>query len=882
MLSMLADIGSSLRSFFIQLTSALGFDLLFIIALGVELFFVFLFVLKTAFSYELRLRRSLDKINSWLFKHKKIDQNNVKEFNDLVKKGPKRVVYYWQQFILFREKEPTYYMSLDNLVEKPLKSSSYANNIRNINILTIIWTSVVLFLSIAYQTSISGSTLRIEELMGALILPILILFIGLIASMLLRAKKTSNLDEIYNIYHLFARFMNNATADLPSYIDYDLLFSPKEIEKGNPQLREYYEARARKAKEEFEKAKQSDIAYVEYNFRDAGVDGSLVLERAMKESETFMNKKSSTLAKIAHVDAQKEALKRNYENVQKDLQRKIQTSKENIQKLIQQQEATTNRMEVGFLRKQQEQEISKQETLQNEYDQEETRYAVSNEELNQEIAGLQKQLDEAQDDVERAMVAEYQTFYEKIMKNAYEEAQKRVINEKNELKKEKDNCEKELIVVQTQIKRLIDENETLRARLNEPVPTEEVKIEEAPAQEQAPAGKYDENGNYVYEDGSYHDPNGLFHDIDGKIYDINGNLLREPEDDKPEIAEVGQPTQTVEESVQEEPQVAGMVVEEVSAEDLGLASTPVEEPVVEEPTQPAVEEATTEENKTEQAVEEPEKKKRGRPRKIVEEPLEPKEPKKRGRPRKVVEEPVALIEAPEEVQKLEFTEPVEEKKVEEEPAKKTNTVKKTTSENKPATKQTKKTVEKKEEAPVDYSAMLSEKDGLPKTKKATPAKKSTTAKTTTRTRSTAAQKAAAAKPETAEDAPKKKRPVSRIKKTTTSSTSTAKKTTTKKTTTEKKEEIDLVSLAKINKMITEEEKRLSKMKALVNSEITDALNATETKEINDEREEIMKAVEALKNKAAEAKEEGKSDQELASINTRLEALIKEISELNKK
>lgn len=759
MLSMLGDIGSSLKSFFIQLTSALGFNLLFVIALLVELFFVFLFVLRSIYSYEARLRRGMDKANSWLFKNKKIDQSNIKEFNEIIKKGPRRLVYFWQQFILYREKEPTYYLSLDNLVEKPLKTSSFANNIKNLNLVTIIWTAVTLLLGVSYQASVSGSAMRIEELIVALIVPVLVLFIGIIASIIMKARKTANLDEIYNIYHIFARFMNNACVDLPPYIDYDLLFTTKEIERGNPQLREYYEARARKAKEEFEKAKQSDVEYVEYNFQDAGVDGSLVLERAMKESEAFMNKKSSTLAKIAHVEAQKEALKRNYENVQKDLQRKIQASKENIQKLIQQQEATTNRMEVGFLRKQQEQEISKQESLQTEYDQEETRYAVSNEELNQEIAELQGQLDGAKENVQKAMVAEYQSFYEKIMNNAYETAEKRVSNEKSELKKERDLNEKELIIVQTQVKRLIDENNTLRQRLNSNLPEEE-KVDEHAKAEQAPKGEYDANGNFVYEDGSYHDPNGLFHDIDGKIYDMNGTLIREPEDDMLE-----QPAQ-VEEVKPEEAKVEppkGMKVEEYNPEE-ELVSKPVEEVKVEEPKK-EVEKTQTQDSA---------KRGRGRPKKVVTEVEEPKEPKKRGRPRKD-----------------------------------------------------------------ETLAVYSEKNGAPRT--TSTAKKSTTSTGT------------------------KKRPVSRVKKTPA-----------------KSDDLDLVSLAKINKLITEEEDRLSKMKALVNSEITDALNTNEQKEINEERDEIMKAVEQLRAKAEEAKEEGKSEQELASINSRLEALIKEISELNKK
>ncbi len=606
--SMLCEIESSFKTFFQQVAQAIHFEGMLAIALVVELFLVFIFVLKTAFSYEMRLRRSLDKLNSWLFINKKIDQNNIKEFNDLIKKGPKRLVYYWQQYILFREKEATHYLSLENLVEKPLKTSSWANNIKNLNLVSLIWASIVLLFGMGSVTTLTGL-----NLISAIALPVFVLIISIVASMFLKGRKTTNLDDIYSHYHIFARFILNACVDLPSYIDFDLLFSSKEISKGNPQLREYYESRARKAKEEFENAKKSDVEYVEYNFADAGVDGSLVLERAMKETEAFINKKTNTLAKISHVEAEKEALRRNHENVQKDLQRKIQASKENINKLIQQQEATTNRMEVGFLRKQQEQEISKQESLQSEYDQEETRFALSIEELNQEVDNLRIQLDDSKDAVQKAMVAEYQSFYEKVMRSAQSQAERKVAQEKSDLIKQRDNNEQELIVVQTQIKRLVDENNTLRARLGDEI------------EENTSDGVYDENGNFVYKDGSYHDPNGLFHDVDGKVYDMNGTLIDEPKEQA---------------QIEEEERLDDVVAfgSYVGDEKEEKVEEPMEEP--EEEPQPEVETQETVEKQvqvpTEKQGEDKPKSKRGRPKKEVkEEPV--KEAKKRGRPRKAEE-----------------------------------------------------------------------------------------------------------------------------------------------------------------------------------------------------------------------------------------------------
>lgn len=763
--SMLGDVEGAFKSFFVQITSALGFVGILAVVLAVEAFLVFLFVLKTFYSYEIRLKRSLYKLNSWLFKNKKIDQSNIKEFNELVKKGPKRLTYNWQQFILFREKEPTYYLSMENLIEKPLKTSSWDNNIKNLNLATIIWAGISLILGIACQAVNSAPTVTFTALVASIALPVFVVIIGIVAQIFLKGKKISNLDDIYNNYHIFARFISNACVDLPSYIDYDLLFSSKEIAKGNPQLREYYESRARKAKEEFENAKKSDVEYIEYNFGDAGVDGSLVLERAMKETEAFINKKTSTLAKISHAEAEKEALRRNYENVQKDLQRKIQASKENINKFIQQQEATTNRMEVGFIRKQQEQEIAKQEALQNEYDQEETRFALSIEELNQEIDKLRAQLDESKETVQKAMVAEYQSFYEKVMKSAYNQMEKKVEEEKETLKKQRDNNEKELIVVQTQIKRLVDENNTLRSRLGDEMEDQSVND-----------GVYDENGNYVYKDGSYHDPNGLFHDIDGKVYDMNGTLIDEPKTetqieeekrlsdieafgsfiDLNQQQEKPKQSEPALEEKKEEPEPAMVVEEYKPEEETKVEETKKEVVEPQEPVKPVVEEV--------KAIEEKPKGKRGRPRKEPTEKVAPQEPKKRGRPKKEATEP------------------------------------------------------------------------------------------------------------------KEKKPVGRPRKTTTISTPKAKTPVQNDTS---KDEDRIASLEKISERISEEERKLNKMKMLINSEINDAIEESNNQELNKERDKIINEIENLKTQAQQVKE-GSNPEELANINARLESLIKEISAINNK
>ena len=642
MLSFLNSIDSSIRSFFGQISDTLGFLGFLAIFVGVELLFVGIFVIKSIFSYELRLKRNLDKLNKWLFQHKKIDENNIVEFNRMIKKGPKRLSYYWQQYILYREDKPSTYLTEQNVIEKPLKTSSWQSNIKNLGMLTIVWTFIAAIFGFASQ---SAATFSLQNMAVSLVFAAIVAVIGVIAIIALKGKRVLNLDDIYHLYHLFVRFLNNACDDLTPYIDFNLLFTEKEIEKGNPQLREYYEERARKAKEEFDNANKNDVPQIQYNFTDVGVDGSLLLDRAMRESENFITKRNATRTQISQVEGQKEALRRNYENVQMDLQRKIQASKENIAKLIEQQAATTSRMEVGLLRQQQEKEVAKQAEYQKDYEQEEKRYNTAKAELDSEIERLNQVLDAGLEEATKGMTAEYQSFLEKVMKNAYKVAEKKVLEEKTQLSEEVEKNEEELTIVQTQIKRLKDENDTLRDRMAEKDENYQEKIN-------TPEGHYDEQGRFIYADGSYHDADGLFHDVDGKVYNMNGELVShdETEEEKKEreekefidnqISQFGSYIDVNNNVVKPEEKEEEPL--ETAAQETAEEETPVEEKAVtEEPVQEENKIVEQEPAKEEEPKEEAPAKKRGRPRKEPkeEEPKEETPAKKRGRPRKEPVEP---------------------------------------------------------------------------------------------------------------------------------------------------------------------------------------------------------------------------------------------------
>ena len=627
------DIVSNLIDFLDPLATRIGEDVLFIIALAVEALLVIFFLVKSAYSYEASLNRSLDKINYWLFERKVLTEENVREFNTIMKtKAPKRLCYYWQQYILFREDAPSTYMSTENLVEKPLKTSSYNSNIKNLNVISAVWAIFVGLLFILVGQTGAGETLSTSSLGGAIAVVGMVYFINLVFTIYLRARKNALLNSIFQNVSLFGRFMDNACIDLPTYIDYQILFTPEEIEKGQPVLREFLDYKARREKEEFNKAKEQQIEYETYDFSSTGVSGSVVLDRAMKESELYLNKKEKIYVKIAQLESELDTRKKNFDNVQKDYQNKLQASRENIDRLLQQQEETTNRIESNYLRKQQTQEIAKQEQLEQEFEQQRARYLLEKQELEEEIKKNNEELENNKKNVETVMLGEYQNFFDNFCKSAEKVVTAVMANKLEKLKAQNDEQQQRITELEIKIKN-----------------THQGVYDGA--QESAEEGKYDENGNFVYANGTYYDKDGLFHNTDGNVYDADGNFVRK--DDVKQEEKVEKEEKEEEKKVDlndlnafdfmtdvsekdDVYDVAENVIKNVAPEMEVVNSSKEEEKKEEKKDEANLETFSLDEVKeipeVKEEQEEKPKKKAGRPRKIVTETPKPKG--QRGRPRK--------------------------------------------------------------------------------------------------------------------------------------------------------------------------------------------------------------------------------------------------------
>ena len=432
---------TEIQNFLNQLMLSIDWDVLFFIGVGFEILFALFFIVKSHYAYEMRLVRKLSVLNTWLSRNQYIDSNNLLAFNELMKSTPKQLRHYWHQYMLYREKDPSFYMSDYNCIEKPLKTSSFASNIKNFSAISY---SFAFFMFVFGIAALASDPFQFSLFAKALITPVIIIILNTIFVMILRARENMNLATLYQYFHYFNRFLDKAVTTMPEYVDFEVLFTRQEIRKGIPVLNEYLEKRARQEQEELEKARLYAVEHEQYDFNDAGIDGALVLDRAMKETETYLNIRQRLLSEIEQFESEIDSLKRNYENTQKEYQKKLQASKENVERLRQQQEESTNRIETNYIKKQQSDEIKKQEQLEKDHDTATIRFNQEMESLTQEIETRRADLAERKQYVEDAMRAEYQTFSSKMYKSVVAVVEERVNEEKQTLVDMKDEIAKEL------------------------------------------------------------------------------------------------------------------------------------------------------------------------------------------------------------------------------------------------------------------------------------------------------------------------------------------------------------------------------------------------------------------------------------------------------
>ena len=429
-----SEIVDTVRNFVVNLFVSLAQQWFWpAIFVGLMLLAVLVMISLVKGSYENKLLKSINKLNKYFLAKPFITEENLVEFNLKMKRVPKTLRNSWQIYMLNREDGPTKYINTSTCVDKPLRSSSIEKHLGNFSIFTILM--VVLSFSVGLAYSYKAGIAVVEEnlrLLVAVLCPLAVVAIYSIYVLFARLRKNEIYSLLFENFPVFERNLEKAVTTLPAYVDYEILFTKQEIKEGIPILQQYLEKRALVEQKELEKARENSVACEEYDFGDLGIDGSLVLERAMKESETFIKVRKRLQDESDAIEAEKENYKKNFETTSKDLQRKLQASRENLDSLRSQQEASTNRIESNYIRKQQSDEIKKQQQLEKDLEEATTKFNNEQEALEGEIKKREAEIEEKKNFVQQAMLLEFKhyanTLYKALTQKAAEVGNEKLLS----------------------------------------------------------------------------------------------------------------------------------------------------------------------------------------------------------------------------------------------------------------------------------------------------------------------------------------------------------------------------------------------------------------------------------------------------------------------
>jgi len=416
------EVGKELAELWFWPAIFIGFMIVAIIAM----FFL------VRFSYENRILKSVNRLNKYFLAKPYINEENLVEFNLKMKKVPEVLRSNWQVYMLNREDSPTTYINVNTCIDKPLRTSSIEKNMGNFTIFSVLLGLLSFAIGLVYATHVAGTNILGDVMFLALLVPLAISILYTVFFLVIKASKNDIYSCLYENFPLYERNLTKAVETLPAYVDYEILFTKKEIKDGIPILQQYLEKRAKVEEEELERARENSIVNEEYDFGELGVDGSLVLERAMKECETFIKVRRRMQEESSSIETEKENYKKTFEQTLKDMQRKLQASRENLESLKTEQEASTNRIESNYIRKQQADEIKKQEQLEKDIEQASAKFHEEQETLKNEIEKRDKEIGEKKVFVEQAMMLEFKhyanTLYEVLTEKAKEVGNQKLVS----------------------------------------------------------------------------------------------------------------------------------------------------------------------------------------------------------------------------------------------------------------------------------------------------------------------------------------------------------------------------------------------------------------------------------------------------------------------
>lgn len=433
---------NSLLDFFSSLVASIDYSILLYVFAGIMLFTIVVSAIGLLWSYEERCMRVIRKINNYLSKHPTVNDNNIVAFNHLMKKLPRRVRDRWQLFMLERDGSPSRYLNLEYCVKRPLGNSAFLQMRNQMKYISIILASLGLMFSlmVAVVNPATSTSSLIAVLANCVITPSVVLAAGFLYIMILQLRYKYLNTDFYDVFTNFARNIDKASSTLPDYVDYELLFTRKEIDAGIPVLREYLEKKALEEQRLLERARRAEVEHSPYDFDELGVNGQQLIERAVSESENFLLEKIDIQTEINRLEKQKDTTTKNMEDIEREANKRLQAINENLERLDKELAEKTNKVEINFTMGQIRQERDKKTTLEKDLATRLEKEKTAQDALNVEIQKRKEKIDEGKHDVEAALKAEYNNFAGRL----YDEIYQKVVN----------SCAEDIHKYQLQIDRL--------------------------------------------------------------------------------------------------------------------------------------------------------------------------------------------------------------------------------------------------------------------------------------------------------------------------------------------------------------------------------------------------------------------------------------------
>lgn len=490
----MSKVFSEVDRFFSTFENYLGYNAYFIIFGVLFLLTALLITITTSHSYEVKLIKAIDMFNTYFGSNPQINEDNLINFNNKMKskKVPKQLRKQWQQYVLYREEKASKYMSFENCVSTPIRNSTYTRDVSILNILSYVFAGLCFLLNLycSYEEKL------VEILQHCLLCPIIILTLNYLFTILFKIRHNAIISDINSNYQYFEVYIDKATETIPEYVDYEALFDKKEIRDGIPILSAYLQKRAEEEKKELERARLRNVEHEKFNFDEAGVERSLVLERAMTEAENYIAERKKLMQDMEQINSEIYQEENSFRETTKEYQRQMQVSKESFENFKQQLEEVTSSIEANYLKKQQQQELDRQRNLERDYDTATDRHKKVLETYQAEITDVENQIKKARNVLEKSMMSEFDTYSNKVYAEASRVIEQRDAEKFTKAKNNIKSLTERLQNKENEVVNLNTENEKLKEHLSAVDPNYQPTIEQP--QTNNGSGTVGQNGEAEY------------------------------------------------------------------------------------------------------------------------------------------------------------------------------------------------------------------------------------------------------------------------------------------------------------------------------------------------------------------------------------------------